>query len=164
MAANGACLANVGCWSTFRWDVKSAAGGLMVKPIAVSARPSTVSSGEATALGAEGDGAVEKKREGKAASGMDAPEVERRSLKDYFEQSKDLIRSDGGPPRWFSPLECGTRLENSPLLLYLPGLCPHCLFLNIPFFFSWKLFRLRALTGLHFSILLGFMIYVNLKN
>ncbi|KAJ4823185.1 hypothetical protein Tsubulata_015131 [Turnera subulata] len=45
-----------------------------------------------------------------------------KSLKDYFEETKDLIRSDGGPPRWFSPLECGSRLENSPLLLFLPGL------------------------------------------
>ncbi|KAK9272054.1 hypothetical protein L1049_002423 [Liquidambar formosana] len=48
-------------------------------------------------------------------------EVERASLKDYFVQAKDLIRSDGGPPRWFSPLECGSRLKNSPLLLFLPG-------------------------------------------
>ncbi|XP_022989598.1 acyltransferase-like protein At3g26840, chloroplastic [Cucurbita maxima] len=46
----------------------------------------------------------------------------RKSLKDYFEQSVELIRSDGGPPRWFSPLECGSRMDNSPLLLFLPGL------------------------------------------
>jgi hypothetical protein len=49
----------------------------------------------------------------------------RKSLKDYFEESKDLIRSEGGgvggPPRWFSPLDCGSRLDDSPLLLYLPG-------------------------------------------
>lgn len=44
------------------------------------------------------------------------------SLKDYFEQSKNLIISDGGPPRWFSPLECAFRMENSPLLLFLPGI------------------------------------------
>ncbi|KAK3039122.1 hypothetical protein RJ639_028868 [Escallonia herrerae] len=43
-------------------------------------------------------------------------------LSDYFEQSKQLIRSDGGPPRWFSPLECGARLDNAPLLLFLPGI------------------------------------------
>ncbi|XP_020533577.1 acyltransferase-like protein At3g26840, chloroplastic isoform X3 [Jatropha curcas] len=46
----------------------------------------------------------------------------RKSLKDYFEESKDLIRSEGGPPRWLSPLECGSRLDKSPLLLYLPGI------------------------------------------
>ncbi|KAL3829445.1 hypothetical protein ACJIZ3_018247 [Penstemon smallii] len=51
------------------------------------------------------------------------PEDGRLRLKDYFEQSGQLIsRSDGGPPRWFSPLECGSRLKDSPLLLYLPGI------------------------------------------
>lgn len=44
-------------------------------------------------------------------------------LRDYFQQSTYLLtKSDGGPPRWFSPLECGSRLNNSPLLLTLPGL------------------------------------------
>ncbi|KAJ8771913.1 hypothetical protein K2173_027090 [Erythroxylum novogranatense] len=46
----------------------------------------------------------------------------KKSLKDYFEASSELIRSDGGPPRWFSPMECGSRLHNSPLLLFLPGI------------------------------------------
>ncbi|GMP29998.1 hypothetical protein CsSME_00004862 [Camellia sinensis var. sinensis] len=50
------------------------------------------------------------------------PEDQRLSLKDYFELSKDMIRSDGGPPRWFSPFECGSRLNGSPLLLFLPGI------------------------------------------
>lgn len=55
-------------------------------------------------------------------SEFDELEKERReSVKDYLEQAKDLIRSDGGPPRWFSPLECGSRLNDSPLLLFLPG-------------------------------------------
>ncbi|KAL8233922.1 hypothetical protein R6Q59_020022 [Mikania micrantha] len=49
-------------------------------------------------------------------------EVERLSLTDYFEGSRDLLmKSDGGPPRWFSPLECSSHLKNSPLLLSLPG-------------------------------------------
>ncbi|KAB5520895.1 hypothetical protein DKX38_025214 [Salix brachista] len=50
-------------------------------------------------------------------------DTSRKSLEDYFEESKDLIGSGGGggPPRWFSPLDCGSRLDNSPLLLYLPG-------------------------------------------
>ncbi|KAF2322938.1 hypothetical protein GH714_032222 [Hevea brasiliensis] len=52
----------------------------------------------------------------------EAEKKHRKSMKDYFEESKDLIRSDGGPPRWFSPLECGSRLDKSPLLLYLPGI------------------------------------------
>ncbi|GMP29765.1 hypothetical protein CsSME_00004736 [Camellia sinensis var. sinensis] len=34
-----------------------------------------------------------------------------------------MIRSnDGGPPRWFSPLECRSRSNDSPLLLFLPEL------------------------------------------
>ncbi|WVZ07644.1 hypothetical protein V8G54_020990 [Vigna mungo] len=41
--------------------------------------------------------------------------------KEYLEQSKELIVPDGGPPRWFSPLECARRLDNSPLLFFLPG-------------------------------------------
>ncbi|KAM7509303.1 hypothetical protein LguiA_019756 [Lonicera macranthoides] len=53
----------------------------------------------------------------------DLPEKDQSSLKEYFKQSRDfIIQSDGGPPRWFSPLECGSRLNNSPLLLYLPGI------------------------------------------
>lgn len=48
--------------------------------------------------------------------------MERRSFKEYLEHSKDLVgSSDGGPPRWFSPLECSSTLEHSPLLLSLPG-------------------------------------------
>lgn len=54
-------------------------------------------------------------------SGSQDTEV-RRSLKDYFEQSVEFIRSDTGPPRWFSPLESGSRMDNSPLLLFLPGI------------------------------------------
>ncbi|KAH9791736.1 AB hydrolase-1 domain-containing protein [Citrus sinensis] len=46
-------------------------------------------------------------------------------LKDYFDEAERVIRSsssDGGPPRWFSPLECGPHSPQSPLLLFLPGL------------------------------------------
>ncbi|CAJ1789802.1 unnamed protein product [Sphenostylis stenocarpa] len=42
--------------------------------------------------------------------------------KEYLEQSKELIESECGPPRWFSPLECASSLDGSPLLLFLPGL------------------------------------------
>ncbi|KAM6549520.1 hypothetical protein CsatB_021196 [Cannabis sativa] len=53
---------------------------------------------------------------------VDQIKERRTSVKDYFEQAKDWIRSDCGPPRWFSPLECGSRLNDSPLLLFLPGI------------------------------------------
>jgi hypothetical protein len=46
---------------------------------------------------------------------------QRSSWKDYLEQAEELIVADGGPPRWFSPLECGSRLDKSPLMLFLPG-------------------------------------------
>ncbi|PON61237.1 Diacylglycerol acyltransferase [Parasponia andersonii] len=50
-------------------------------------------------------------------------ETEKRwSVMDYLEQAKDLIRSDGGSPRWFSPLDCASRFHHSPLLLFLPGI------------------------------------------
>ncbi|KAK4845152.1 hypothetical protein QYF36_001588 [Acer negundo] len=49
-------------------------------------------------------------------------EFKRKELKDYFEESKDMIKADGGPPRWFSPLESGSHSHDSPLLLYLPGI------------------------------------------
>ncbi|GKV40649.1 hypothetical protein SLEP1_g48258 [Rubroshorea leprosula] len=46
----------------------------------------------------------------------------RKKLMDFFEACKEFIGSDGGPPRWFSPLECGCRVPDSPLLLFLPGI------------------------------------------
>ncbi|KAM3364140.1 hypothetical protein P3S68_018994 [Capsicum galapagoense] len=46
-------------------------------------------------------------------------------MKGYLEWSKDMMIADGGPPRWFSPLDCAPPppIGNfSPLLLYLPGI------------------------------------------
>ncbi|RVW45191.1 Acyltransferase-like protein, chloroplastic [Vitis vinifera] len=121
MAATGACFVTGGCRSVFRRDMKSATGGLRTNPISVSTRPSTMSSEQALAPRVEEKEGIEKTIS-KRFEDMEVSEVKRRSLQDYFQQSKDLSRSDGGPPRWFSPLECGTRLENSPLLLFLPGI------------------------------------------
>lgn len=44
------------------------------------------------------------------------------SVKDYLDASREVIKSDGGPPRWFSPLECGQPVHGAPLLLFLPGI------------------------------------------
>ncbi|GAB4835925.1 hypothetical protein Ancab_000844 [Ancistrocladus abbreviatus] len=43
------------------------------------------------------------------------------SMKDYLDAAKDMIKPDGGLPRWFCPVECGCPLKDSPLLLFLPG-------------------------------------------
>ncbi|XVE67639.1 hypothetical protein DITRI_Ditri09bG0004300 [Diplodiscus trichospermus] len=58
------------------------------------------------------------------ANPEEIPEVEegKKRLKDYFEECKEMIRSDGGPPRWFSPLECSSSSPDCPLLLFLPGI------------------------------------------
>ncbi|XP_078168111.1 esterase/lipase/thioesterase family protein isoform X2 [Carex rostrata] len=43
------------------------------------------------------------------------------SVRDYFSAAKDMVRDDAGPPRWFSPIECGKPVTHAPLLLFLPG-------------------------------------------
>ncbi|CAL4976335.1 unnamed protein product [Urochloa decumbens] len=44
------------------------------------------------------------------------------TLKGYFTTVRAMLRNDGGPPRWFCPVECGQpKVENAPLLLFLPG-------------------------------------------
>ncbi|XP_064947317.1 phytyl ester synthase 1, chloroplastic-like isoform X3 [Musa acuminata AAA Group] len=43
------------------------------------------------------------------------------SVKDYFDAAKAIDKPDGGPPRWFCPVECGAPIRDSPLLLFLPG-------------------------------------------
>ncbi|XP_077218489.1 phytyl ester synthase 1, chloroplastic-like isoform X2 [Tasmannia lanceolata] len=44
------------------------------------------------------------------------------SVMDYIDLSKEMVKPDGGPPRWFCPVECGRPLKGSPLLLFLPGI------------------------------------------
>ncbi|KAJ4836959.1 hypothetical protein Tsubulata_037672 [Turnera subulata] len=44
-----------------------------------------------------------------------------KTVKDYLDGAKDMIQSDGGPPRWFCPVECGQPLKDSPVLLFCPG-------------------------------------------
>ncbi|KAJ0078708.1 hypothetical protein Patl1_23395 [Pistacia atlantica] len=45
-----------------------------------------------------------------------------KSVKDYLDEAKEMVKPDGGPPRWFCPVDCGPPLEGSPTLLFLPGL------------------------------------------
>ncbi|XP_059652628.1 phytyl ester synthase 1, chloroplastic-like isoform X2 [Cornus florida] len=44
------------------------------------------------------------------------------TVKDYLDAAKEIIKPDGGPPRWFCPIECGQPLKDSPVLLFLPGM------------------------------------------
>ncbi|XP_060218059.1 phytyl ester synthase 1, chloroplastic-like isoform X1 [Lycium barbarum] len=43
------------------------------------------------------------------------------TVKDYLEIGLEIIKPDGGPPRWFTPISAGPPLQESPLLLFLPG-------------------------------------------
>ncbi|KAJ0053590.1 hypothetical protein Pint_03058 [Pistacia integerrima] len=53
---------------------------------------------------------------------LEEDERKRKSLKNYFDEAKNMVRSDSGPPRWFSPLECESHTSDSPVLFYLPGI------------------------------------------
>nr|XP_043631558.1 acyltransferase-like protein At1g54570, chloroplastic [Erigeron canadensis] len=47
------------------------------------------------------------------------------SVKDYLDLAKEIIKPDGGPPRWFCPVVSDgndTPLPDSPVLLFLPGM------------------------------------------
>lgn len=79
---------------------------------------------------------------------LDDSEVEPRGVMDFIEQSRDLVRPDGGPPRWFSPVECGPAsvpraVESPPPLFYLPGM-----FVVSP---SFRFHALSLCFILHFS-------------
>ncbi|WCJ43270.1 Esterase/lipase/thioesterase family protein [Euphorbia peplus] len=68
-----------------------------------------------------------------------------KSVKDYLVGARDLMTPDGGPPRWFCPVECGQPLENSPVLLFLPGLDGVGLGLTLHHKSLGKVFEVRCL-------------------
>ncbi|XP_057437571.1 phytyl ester synthase 2, chloroplastic-like isoform X1 [Lotus japonicus] len=137
MAAAGACLLTGANSSLlFRREPSSSAGKLK-SVLFQSTNPRFAVSVDRVSAMAEKGSPAEMKREERSSGaaqseknrweGMEEEETEkvkqrRSGWKDYFEQAKELIKPDGGPPRWFSPLECGSRLDNSPLLLFLPGI------------------------------------------
>uniref|UniRef100_A0A2N9I8R5 AB hydrolase-1 domain-containing protein n=1 Tax=Fagus sylvatica TaxID=28930 RepID=A0A2N9I8R5_FAGSY len=43
------------------------------------------------------------------------------TIRDFFDMAKDMVKPDGGPPRWFCPIACGCPLKDSPVLFFLPG-------------------------------------------
>lgn len=45
------------------------------------------------------------------------------TVKDYFAAARAVSSDDGGPPRWFCPVDAGRpAVDNAPLLLFLPGI------------------------------------------
>ncbi|KAF8390709.1 hypothetical protein HHK36_025236 [Tetracentron sinense] len=120
MAATGATLVTVGLPPVSRREISSAAGKFKATPI--SAQLSSISTEQSPLNLAENVKFGKKSGTKTISKVLDDSEIERLSIKDFLERSKDMIRSDGGPPRWFSPLECGSRLKDSPLLLSLPGI------------------------------------------
>ncbi|CAK7340886.1 unnamed protein product [Dovyalis caffra] len=68
-----------------------------------------------------------------------------KTIKDYFDGAKEMIRPDGGPPRWFCPTECGKPLKNSPVLLFLPGVDGVGLGLTLNHKALGKVFEVRCL-------------------
>lgn len=74
------------------------------------------------------DKAEERKEEGKLGGG-DGEELKvlyddgygLNTVKDYLYAARDVIKPDGGPPRWFCPVDCGRPVKDSPTLFFLPG-------------------------------------------
>ncbi|KAI8533368.1 hypothetical protein RHMOL_Rhmol10G0003800 [Rhododendron molle] len=131
MAATGAgVLSPASCFSPLRRRIHA-----QLQPkVSVAAResvPATVLQSSTTTNGGSHNGRLEKRSEatrvGRKYDSVAKSEGQSSSsssfgLKDYYEQSIGMMRSDdGGPPRWFSPLECGAPSSDSPLLLFLPG-------------------------------------------
>lgn len=54
-----------------------------------------------------------------------------KSVKDYFAAAKEILKSDGGGPRWFSPVDCGQPVEDAPTLFFLPGKTKSVIWYNL---------------------------------
>lgn len=105
---------------SFHWNSSKVSGKFKIRPVSALFTESTKDTNSKIR---KLDEKAETGGRRRISEALDESKIQRMSIKDYLERSKDLIRSDGGPPRWFSPLECGgVRLKDSPLLLYLPGI------------------------------------------
>ncbi|KAJ6413858.1 hypothetical protein OIU84_006629 [Salix udensis] len=68
-----------------------------------------------------------------------------KTVRDYLEGAKEIIKPDGGPPRWFCPVECGQPLKDSPILLFCPGIDGVGLGLTLHHKALGKVFEVRCL-------------------
>ncbi|KAI9177731.1 hypothetical protein LWI28_018557 [Acer negundo] len=122
MAITGTYSLSVKFSPAFRRDVTPASGNLKrnldLKRLAVSSEQETKKFVDNRRMWKKSGVEAETERR------VNVEESERngKSLKAYFDEAKDFIRSDAGPPRWFSPLESGSHTPDSPLLLFLPGI------------------------------------------
>ncbi|KAF9681673.1 hypothetical protein SADUNF_Sadunf05G0026400 [Salix dunnii] len=68
-----------------------------------------------------------------------------KTVRDCLEGAKEIIKPDGGPPRWFCPVECGQPLKDSPILLFCPGMDGAGLGLTLHHKALGKVFEVRCL-------------------
>ncbi|XP_028797300.1 acyltransferase-like protein At1g54570, chloroplastic, partial [Neltuma alba] len=120
-----------GCPPCLRYEATSSAGRFKSNRIPLANWRLAVSVEEATRSTATGILEKRGEEEGmrveravveEGSEWWEQANEERKGWKAYLEESEEMIRPDGGPPRWFSPLDVGSRFNNSPLLLFLPEL------------------------------------------
>ncbi|GAU11583.1 hypothetical protein TSUD_345740 [Trifolium subterraneum] len=68
-----------------------------------------------------------------------------RTVEDYFVVAKEICKEDGGPPRWFCPIECASPYKDSPTLMFLPGMDGTGLGLSLHHQALAKFFEVRCL-------------------
>lgn len=112
---------NAGCKSRSQVLVRSLPVGDPEVSLESSRVDSLPSIGEKTRLSYEVAGKKRKKDVSEKLEVLWDDGFGTQSGKDFFKSAMDFIKPDGGPPRWFCPISCGTPLKDSPLLLYLPG-------------------------------------------
>lgn len=126
-----------------RGRISTAKRNPTVKPFAVSkeTRRSFVEEKEKTSVDSGGASRIRGGEFPVTEKVVVSSEDKRSGLKYYFDEAKELIRSDGGGgggrPRWFSPLQCGSHPPHSPLLLYLPGFFFFVFYLLFFYFYNW---------------------------
>lgn len=115
------------CRDTTPSPGKSKRNQILKRPLAVSNEQAQASTASRSTAATRSFAHNELEAETKRRISVDeyCSEGNGKRLKDYFDEAERLIRSSsssaGGPPRWFSPLECGPHSPHSPLLLFLPG-------------------------------------------
>ncbi|CAM0952335.1 unnamed protein product [Alopecurus aequalis] len=96
------------------------------RPLALRFRPQACSqrrpSRWAASASAASRGRARPRPASSAPLNATAATSRRPGVREYVEAAREMARRpDGGPPRWFSPLECGgERVPGAPTLLYLP--------------------------------------------